>query len=1199
MFERNKIISFLIIAITILLYVQSNCYAINGNPFITNFVPDNTVEKRITCIEHNNTGIMFLGTPSGILIYNSVNWEMIKTPSGVKALYYQKQSDILYVGMQNRIGKLKKNALGIYLFSEISINSENSSSFFNITENKTEIIFQSQNSIISIDKSLENVNSEWHAPKDDRIDYFFHLDNNNYIILANSGLNTLNDNILTPINSKNSFQQNDKIVFASTLNNEKAILASENGIIYTLSNNELEVFKYDDEEYARASRINGGLVLAKKETVVLSTLAGGIILIDLNTGKTKNIINYKSGIPDDEIYSIGLDNTGGIWASHLYGVSRIDLNFPVESFHNYNGLKGNIFSIYRSDTTFLVGTNEGLFSLTTKKNYQVEKISKLIKVPVKKKKIQKENIPEVKSDIPEEVIGEETIKNQTEEEQSDIAQTENEQSNTHSKEEVKANNKKESRFSKFFSFLSKEEKQKVSEPENEPLESNPFHNSFNEDIDIKSEKKTETTYTTYTTRRVNEQVYKLQSITYQFQKVEGLNDKVKGIVKLDEYYLLSTNTGLYYYYDNNIQSLLDNQYIEEIQPSKDKSKCFVLTRNGVYKIEITDNNPQSFILYEKHNFKGKGIVEDDNNNIWVGSMDEILKINIQDPQKTTHISSPGLLNGTITPLLIKNDTLEIFNEGSMYSWFKNKLFPYDLEKDKTTPIIFQCFKSEGNIFLTNGQEWEYKGNDALIDTSDIVKYLTLFTKISSIFVDDIHNIWIIDNYQRLYKIKSTEIANYTSKIDLTINYLSTNTGFLLAPDKVKLEQNQSNVEINVSAPFFLKNNAIQYSYLIDNISGEWSEWYNEPTIRLPYFPAGKFEISIKARNIFGVESQIKSFTIKVAPPFWKTIWFYLLMFVVVLTGLFFTMKFREANLLKTQKTLEDKVTERTQEIERQKNKIENQSFKITDSIMYAKRIQEALLPSKKILKTGLKDSFIFYQPRDIVSGDFYWTYSEGNDFFIAAADCTGHGVPGALMSVLGISFLNDLVKKQGLKDPAEILNNARDMVIESLNQRGDNDQTKDGMDMAFCHIDFDKKVINYAGAYNPLVGIKDISDDTVPLHYVKGNRTARSEDNNKIVFQIEADRMPVSSNFRKKGNFSTKSFEFKSGDRYYIYSDGFLDQFGGENGKRYFSNRFREKILEICEKPMKEQKDLFEKELKDWQGNISQTDDILIIGFKL
>ncbi len=1170
--ERKRRFSFLIIITTILFYITPTLFAISGNPFITNFAPENIIEKRITCIEAGSSGNMFLGTPSGVIAYNSESWEMIKTPSGVRALYFQKNTGILYVGLLNKIGKITKNETGVLTFSELPLSSGNSGSFFNITESTADIIFHSHNKIIRLNKAEEKISSEWTVQKDDRIDYCFAFNNILYVVLGNTGLNTLGNKTLTLINSELSFQPNDKIVFASEINNDTALLASENGNIYLLSNNQLLQFNYDDYEYTRASRINSGITLNDKKSIVLSTLAGGIVVIDHSTGKTLNIINYKSGIPDDEIYSIGLDNSGGIWASHLYGVSRIDLNFPVESFHNYNGLNGNILSIYRSDTTFLVGTNEGLFALTTQKNYHIEKISRLIRVKVPGKDLPEDSIPASLTPVQETP---ETSINDT---------------------LVIMKEKKTGRLSKFFKSFKREDKQTATAPEEEPNTKNPFRNQFNEDLTKRNKKQSEPFYTT---KRVNEQVYKLQSISRSFEKVEGVNDKVKDIIKLGDFYLLSTNTGLYYYFEKKISLLLENQYIEEIHASKDSARCFVLTRNGIFNIELKDNRIQSSLLFEKHNFKGKGIVEDNAGNIWVGSLDELIKIKVSDAHEISRISSPGMLNGAIIPVLLKNDTLEIFNEGVMYSWFKGSLIPYNNPEEESSPVIYQYYNSGGNIFLTNGRDWEYKGNDRLIDTSDIVKYLTLFTKISAVFVDDVHNIWIIDNYQKLYKIKSAEICNYNSDLNLSINYLTTDEGLMFSPDKVKLEQNQSNVTINVSAAFFIKKDAVQYSYYIQNLSETWSDWNTNPNIRLPRLPAGKFKISVKARNIFGTESHIKSFYIRVVPPFWKTIWFYILVFLATLTGIFFIVRYREAKLLRTQKALEDKVSERTREIERQKDKIEDQAYKITDSIMYAKRIQEALLPSKRILKNAAADSFILYQPRDIVSGDFYWTHSDENNLFIAAADCTGHGVPGALMSVLGISFLNDLIKKQGLKDPAEILNHTRNLVIESLNQRGNSDETKDGMDIAFCHIDFDKKIINYAGAYNPLLGVKESTDKTVPMHLVKGNRTAVSDSCNKIVFQIEADRMPVSSNIRKKGDFTTRSFEYKPGDSFYIFSDGYHDQFGEQTGKRYFSGRFRNKILEICNKPMSEQKEILLKELSDWKGSTPQTDDILIIGFKL
>jgi CheY-like chemotaxis protein/serine phosphatase RsbU (regulator of sigma subunit) len=280
--------------------------------------------------------------------------------------------------------------------------------------------------------------------------------------------------------------------------------------------------------------------------------------------------------------------------------------------------------------------------------------------------------------------------------------------------------------------------------------------------------------------------------------------------------------------------------------------------------------------------------------------------------------------------------------------------------------------------------------------------------------------------------------------------------------------------------------------------------------------------------------------------------------------------------------------EQNAEIERQKSEIEyqseltnKQSKKITDSIQYARRIQKAVLPPEEVFKNNFKDYFVLNKPKDIVSGDFYWVTSKDGILIVAAADCTGHGVPGAFMSMLGVAYLNEIVNKIAINkhisslNADEILNQLREMVISSLHQTGNLEDPKDGMDIALVIIDPEHKRIQYAGAYNPLYIVRD----------------------GKII-EYPADKMPVSYHQKRDVPFTRHEFDLKSNDSIYLFSDGYIDQFGGDQGMKFMSGKFRDLILKIHTRPMSEQCDLLDKALNDWRGKRQQLDDVLVIGLQ-
>jgi len=279
-------------------------------------------------------------------------------------------------------------------------------------------------------------------------------------------------------------------------------------------------------------------------------------------------------------------------------------------------------------------------------------------------------------------------------------------------------------------------------------------------------------------------------------------------------------------------------------------------------------------------------------------------------------------------------------------------------------------------------------------------------------------------------------------------------------------------------------------------------------------------------------------------------------------------------------SLEEKVKERTRTIEEQKNKI-------TDSINYARKIQDSILPSDKFVKHHFPESFVLYKPKDIVSGDFYWvacppTDADGNPnskIFIAAADCTGHGVPGAFMSMIGKTILSEIVAGKKIFNPADALQELNRSIIESLNQDNDKDDIQsDGMDITLCQVDYENKLIQI-GCANHIVFV--VSGDTIEM--------------------IEGDMFSIGGLFTilQKPRFSNHEMKIDKDMSIYLFSDGYQDQFGGEKNQKFMLHRFKDLLFSIRNLPMEEQKNVLYEEHLKWRGNFRQIDDVLVIGIKI
>ncbi|MFH2144276.1 MAG: two-component regulator propeller domain-containing protein [Bacteroidota bacterium] len=393
------------------------------------------------------------------------------------------------------------------------------------------------------------------------------------------------------------------------------------------------------------------------------------------------------------------------------------------------------------------------------------------------------------------------------------------------------------------------------------------------------------------------------------------------------------------------------------------------------------------------------------------------------------------------------------------------------------------------------------------------------------------------------------------------------------PYNLELPYNKNHISFRYIATSLTIPEKVKYKYMLEGLDEEWSPALSKTEVDYPALPPGEYIFKVKACNnddVWNETPVMFAFTIK--PPFWRTTWFYILVGLTSIILIYLFVKRREAKLKKEKMVLEEKVVERTAEIVRQKEIVEQKNKDITDSINYAKNIQEAILPGIVEFQKQFPSSFIFYHPRDIVSGDFYWMSNKENRTFFAASDCTGHGVPGAFMSILGIAFLDDIVDSNPKISAAALLNQLREYVKLSLHQTGKDGEQKDGMDMVLGIIDWTNKELQFAAANNPLYLIRE----------------------NELI-EYKGDKMPVGFHIRQD-SFTNNFIKIQPDDKIYLFSDGYADQFGGADNKKFKYKKLKELILDIHTTPMNQQKAIFEKTIKDWMGENHQIDDILVMG---
>tara|TARA_B100000809_G_scaffold1942_1_gene2255 strand:- start:7586 stop:9826 length:2241 start_codon:yes stop_codon:yes gene_type:complete len=395
------------------------------------------------------------------------------------------------------------------------------------------------------------------------------------------------------------------------------------------------------------------------------------------------------------------------------------------------------------------------------------------------------------------------------------------------------------------------------------------------------------------------------------------------------------------------------------------------------------------------------------------------------------------------------------------------------------------------------------------------------------------------------------------------------------PDNLVLPYEHNALTFEFNAIETGRNFMVNYQFMLKGMDDEWSPITKKHEATYNNLSEGDYTFLLKAQSPWGVWSEPTEFKFTVLPPWFRTWWMYTVYFLLSVLFVWGLIKMQTKRLKERQKELESEVELATIEIRAQKEQVEEAHKEITDSINYAERIQRSFLATTEILEENLKDYFVFFQPKDVVSGDFYWAGKLNNgNFSIVNADSTGHGVPGAIMSILNISSLEKAVETE--VEPHHILNVTRNLIVERLKKDGSKEGGKDGMDCSLLVLNTDKSLLTFAAANNPVWIIR----------------------NNELI-EYKADRMPVGRGEKNAESFALKTVPLVKGDVIYTLTDGFPDQFGGEKGKKFMTKKLKALILSIAQTPMAEQQEKLKNVFTDWKGNEEQVDDVCIIGFRI
>ncbi len=653
---------------------------------------------------------------------------------------------------------------------------------------------------------------------------------------------------------------------------------------------------------------------------------------------------------------------------------------------------------------------------------------------------------------------------------------------------------------------------------------------------------------------------------------------------------------------------------------RDKTLWVGTSNNGLFFYEPSVATFKPFRLTTDNLGNTINAIEGHAGKLWIGTYNGLYEIDVDGNLQHYDISS-GLSHNTINCLFYDADTQTLYlgSESSQLSTVRNgEVSGYSYSESNGLINVYHIDKlSDGAIYLASYGDGVFRFRDnkfeqfttteglasnfcyglvedgkkklwvthngALSRINPETATIRVFDRehgankafLRSSLVRDGNDIWYGSEDGLLRYNGMTDVVNLVPPV-VGIASIKIDGDQRTVSEKIELPPGKYDFIIQMRGLALKRPKEVQFSYWLENYDDDWSDISTVNEIKFSNLTDGVYSLHVMAYNDDMQASEDEVYLqIVISTPYWKRLWFWVLVFLLLLAGGYWYVKFREKQYLARQEELETELAIRTKEVREQKEVLEATNKDITDSINYAKRIQDAVLPEDSTFQDLLPGSFVVYLPRDIVSGDFYWINRRGDETLVVCGDCTGHGVPGAFLSLIGQQLLREIFDIKAITEPAEIITELDRSIIYMMHRQQDDFATKDGMDLVVCSINHKTNILKWSSAVRPLVMYRD------------GKREF-----------LRGTRMSVGGG-RKGRVFEQHEIAVQKDDMFYMFSDGYPDQFGGPHRKKLKIAGLFAILDEVQSMPLGDQEKILRERILEWKGTLSQTDDILIMGIRI
>ncbi len=810
----------LIVILGILLSICT--YAQKGHVYVSNYQVDQSVlDSKITEIQFDNSGLAFIAGRKGMAVFDGNKWKNIETvPQNISAVKIDTAVNKIFIGLKKGIGQLIRAENGSYQFHYLKQVSKSDVLFDKIETTNKEVVFYSPELIYIVQKDNPAKIDSLVPPSGKTFSGIISRKESVYVNIMGKGFHKLNGSKLQYISTVSGLK-NSIVRFSTSFNRKNILLGTNKNQIYLFDGRKFVQFAKHTEirDFLDENILWEGIDFSGKYFAV-TTLTGGCAIIDKSYGKIVNVINYQTGLPDDEIYAIARDNNKGIWLSHEHGISRCAPELPMKYYSTYPGLSGNVNDILVKNNVLYAATNDGVYKLQ-KADYKSIK-----------------NIPVKQSS-------------------------------------------------------SRNAKRKNVAPQK------------------------------------NRRAYIQQSITHQYVKVSNLKEKCKKLYLFGNNLIALSNYGVYEISDKTAKPIITNVYPNDIHVCDDTSIVYLAALNGVYELSYTGDKDASFNTWKKRKVlrdvqaQVHSIARDKHKNLFLGLDSKTLKAPLSENSNYLTTEQLPLPEPTEEPINLINNNGDVYFIQStgiyVYNETKNEVLYHDIRSITTKNLQFVLGKR--NAWIKEDIFWEPVAGKTLDIPSEL---LSIFKNTRNIYYSKKGELWLVNGTTQVLKISPSKEYSVNHNFELTVCSLKDNSDSLHVLQNAAIPHRNNAIKLEVDAPFYLRPEEVQYQYLIKGLKNYegWSEWSFNPIVELSSVRPGKYNIIVRAKNVFGQKTIEVNTAFKILKPFWQTKTFIISASLGLVAIIVLSFYLSHRRLLRKKRILEQKVKERTAELLEEKEKTE-------------------------------------------------------------------------------------------------------------------------------------------------------------------------------------------------------------------------------------------------------------------------------------